>query len=69
LVARIRVPDGHPSVTITDGGDAITYTVKAGEIVADDQHAAAILGAVEGSALKQEAPATPAKSEAPTKEK
>lgn len=68
-MARISVPDGHAAVTITDGGDTILYKVKDGEIDSDDAHVAAILGAVKGSELKQEAPAAKATSEAPTKEK
>lgn len=64
-MARIKVPD-QPSIVITEGGAPIVYKVKDGEIVVDDAHVAAILGAVPGSELKPEAPAKP---DVPAKEK
>ena len=53
----ITVPQSDGQIVITEGGDPIVYRVHDGEIVVAEDHVAAVLGAVQGSELKQETPA------------
>lgn len=63
----ILVPDSGP-ITINDGGSSKVYRPKDGELVVDEAHVIAILGAVAGSKLKPE-PEPKTKPETPAKEK
>lgn len=64
---KVGVSPSEQWVYVTDGGEVKAYRVVDGQIVVDEAHAQAVLGAIQGSQLL-ETPAEETKSEAPTKE-